>query len=638
MPRRIDQPDTKADTELHACIETKPPRSFIMIAGAGSGKTTSLIKGLSRIVKVHGEHLRSRRQKIACITYTEIAAGEIWADVGNNPLVHVSTIHSFLWSMLKSFQTDIKKWVSVRIQEKLGELNEKAKTFGPRVQQKTREKNRRDITRYEDQAKRIGAVSYFTYGVGSDYANGILGHDDIIKIGTTFLTEKPLVRRLLAQQFPFLFVDESQDTFPDVVSGLKAVSLAHKESFCLGFFGDPMQQIYLTGIGNIIPEVGWEKITKPENFRCPTSVLAVSNSIRRDADGLVQTRGRTIENDGNHVTLAGTARFFIAKTTSDRDKTLASICEWVATENGDKEWLAPGSSAVKLLVIVHRMAARRLGFGDLYSALNDKAPERFKNGFLDASAWPLRPFISFLLPLVTASRSGNEFGVMQVLRAQSKQLQPENIRGKSVANVLATLKENVGHFRELMDEKSTAKIAQVLDSLVQTDLVEVDPRLTSYLTGRQVAELPREQAEESDGDELSKEIASMEAFLHCPANQLIPYFSYVQQQSPFSTQQGIKGAEFERVLVVLDDDEGTHVQFSYDKYFGLRELSEKEVENRREGKETSVERTRRLFYVCCTRAMKDLVVVYFVQDVGAAKERILALNLFPSEAVKVCEA
>jgi DNA helicase II / ATP-dependent DNA helicase PcrA len=103
----------------------------------------------------------------------------------------------------------------------------------------------------------------------------------------------------------------------------------------------------------------------------------------------------------------------------------------------------------------------------------------------------------------------------------------------------------------------------------------------------------------------------------------------VRDESPFSTQQGIKGAEFERVLVVLDDDEGTHMQFSYDKYLSLKPLSDRDAENLREGKETAVERTRRLFYVCCTRAMKDLVVVFFTNDVAGGQRRIAALGLFP---------
>ena len=83
MSSRAQKPDTQADVDLRHCLEAQPPTSFNMVAGAGSGKTTSLIKGLASILAIHGERLRLRRQRVACITYTEIAVGEIWADVGN---------------------------------------------------------------------------------------------------------------------------------------------------------------------------------------------------------------------------------------------------------------------------------------------------------------------------------------------------------------------------------------------------------------------------------------------------------------------------------------------------------------------------------------------------------------------------
>jgi DNA helicase-2/ATP-dependent DNA helicase PcrA len=139
--------------------------------------------------------------------------------------------------------------------------------------------------------------------------------------------------------------------------------------------------------------------------------------------------------------------------------------------------------------------------------------------------------------------------------------------------------------------------------------------------------------EEDDGEELTKEVAAIDAFLACPAFQFWGYYKYLNDDSPFSTQQGIKGAEFERVLIVLDDDEGTHVQFSYDKYLGIRQLSDRDEANKREGKETTVDRTRRLFYVCCTRAMKDLVVVLFTSDIALAQSRITSLGLFPAHAI-----
>jgi DNA helicase-2/ATP-dependent DNA helicase PcrA len=638
MSSRAQQNDTEADRELYDCLNSMPPRSFLMVAGAGSGKTTSLIKGLTEILDKHGEKLKLRRQKVACITYTEIAAGEIWADVGNNPLVHVSTIHSFMWSLVRAFQSDIQAWVTNRIDEKLIELAETAANFGPRVQQRTRDKNQSDILRYQQQRARIGRVRSFTYGTGSDYVNGILGHDDIIKMVPQLIAERPLMRSLLAQQYPFLFVDESQDTTENVVEALKAVDQELGGRFCLGFFGDPMQRIYPTGIGAIPAGPDWASITKPENFRCPAAVLNVANAIRRDGDGLVQTGGRMTGPEDARVKVLGTAHVFVLPIDERRDQRIAQVRTWAAENNNDPSWLgSAGDDAVKLLVIVHRMAANRLGFGDLYAALNDKAPDRFKNGFLDGSAWPVRPFDRFVLPLVDAARKGKEFDAIQVLRTQSPLMARGNLGGVNVAKRLAELRDITNTLQQMMEPGSGKTNADVLETLHKTKIFTLDPRILSYLnlplpTESQGAE-NTEPEREDDGEELTKEVAAMDAFLTCPASQFWGYFQYVHDESPFSTQQGIKGAEFDRVLVVLDDDEGTHVQFSYDKYLGLKPLSDRDAANLREGKETAVERTRRLFYVCCTRAMKDLVVVLFTNDVAGAQRQIAALRLFPAGSI-----
>jgi DNA helicase-2/ATP-dependent DNA helicase PcrA len=639
MISRAQKKDTEADLELFGCLNSTPPQSFLMVAGAGSGKTTSLIKGLAEILSRYGDRLRLRRQKVACVTYTEIAAGEIWTDVGNNPLVHVSTIHSFLWSFVRTFQADIQAWVINRIDEKVMELKEIGANFGPRVQQRTRDKNQRDIARYEQQRTLIGRVRSFTYGTGSDYLKGSLGHDDIIRMVPQLIAEHSLLRSLVAQQFPFFFVDESQDTAENVVSALKAVDQELGDRFCLGFFGDPMQQIYPTGIGKI-PEAGLKPITKSENFRCPTSVLAVANAIRRDGDSVIQTRGRMMGPEGAQMSVLGSANLFILPADERRDERITQVRTWAANANNDSGWNAAESlDVVKVLVIVHRMAAKRLGFGALYSALNDKAPDKFKNGFLDGSAWPVRPFNAFVLPLVDAVKRGQEFEVMQVLRAQSPLLRRENLKGVNVEEKLADLHRIRGSLQEMMEPDSDATNADILRLLHQSKVVTLDPRILSYLNLPPQAE--DERADESDApedededeDELTKEIGAMDAFLSCPASQFWGYYHYINGDSPFSTQQGIKGAEFDRVLVILDDDEGTHVQFSYDKYLGIKPLSEREETNRREGKETTIERTRRLFYVCCTRARKDLIVVLFTSDIAGAQRQIRSLDLFPAESV-----
>jgi len=630
---RAQQPDTQADVDLRHCLEAQPPASFNMVAGAGSGKTTSLIKGLASILAIHGERLRLRRQRVACITYTEIAAGEIWADVGNTPLVHVSTIHSFLWSIARGFQQDIAAWVANRIDERIGELQHDAANFGPRVQQKTRDKNAHDIVRYEQQREAIARVRTFTYGIGSDYAKGILGHDDIIKMASQLMINRPLFRTLIAQQFPFVFVDESQDTFPVIVEALMAVQQQEQGRFCLGFFGDPMQRIYSTGIGTVPKPDDWRAIPKPENFRSPTKVLNLANAIRRGGDDLVQVGGRKKKEGEEEVPVVGTARLFVLPSDVHREERLAQVRRWIANANDDDMWRpAAENDPVKMLVIVHRMAAKRLGFGDLYAALNDKAPDSFKNGFLDGTAWPLRPLVSFLLPLADAVRDGRDFDTMRLLRLHSPLLVRANLQGVDVSERLNQLQAVSNSIGELMAPDSQSTIRAVLMLARESRLVAFDPRLSAYLEDVAAEEPEAEENEGSEAEEEegpSNEINSMAAFLACPANQLRPYQAYVNEESPFSTQQGVKGAEFDRVLVVLDDDEGTHFQFSYEKYFGLKELSARDKKTLEEGGETGVERTRRLFYVCCTRARQDLVVVLFVADPTAAIAHIRGLGLFP---------
>ncbi|MEI6906930.1 ATP-dependent helicase, partial [Klebsiella pneumoniae] len=55
--------------------------------------------------------------------------------------------------------------------------------------------------------------------------------------------------------------------------------------------------------------------------------------------------------------------------------------------------------------------------------------------------------------------------------------------------------------------------------------------------------------------------------------------------------------------------------------------------NLEEGKESVLDRTRRLFYVCCSRALKDLAVVIFVPDVAVAQAAIVEQNLFPASTI-----
>jgi DNA helicase-2/ATP-dependent DNA helicase PcrA len=645
MSKRLLSSDTVADQVLKACIEAAPPQSFVVRAGAGSGKTTSLIKALASTLEIHGSSLKKRKQRIACITYTDLAAKEVSADVSENPLVQVSTIHSFYWSIIKSFQLDIKSWVIATVNERLDRLRDDAARFSNRTRQQTRENNARDVARYTSQLAKLPEVKAFTYGMGSDYSKGILGHDDVIKIANFLLMQRSLFRKLLALSFPFVFIDESQDTMVEVVNSFKNVEVELRGNFCLGFFGDPMQKIYLTGIGNISHDGTWKDIDKPENYRCAQSILAIANAVREPGDGLRQVRGAMEDVNGVLQPITGTARIFVLPTDIDRHSALNQVREWTARMNGDSEWLSERSEAVKVLVIVHRMAAKRMGFGDLYAALNDDAPSAFKQGFQDATAWPLKPFTSFVLPIVSAMKIGDEFAAMNYLREFSPLLKPSvQPEKKGVADTLRNIRASVLHLVEMM-EHGAASTRDVLNHIRQFGLYTFDqryqraldliPEQEAYLEAHagQAEPIPAVgEGEEGELREASGD-AAVFAFLKCHASELWSYQKYVAAESPFATQHGVKGAEFDRVLVVMDEEESEFNLYNYEKYFGITKLSKTDEEKIAAGEDNVVARTRRLLYVCCTRAKRDLVLVLFTENDELGRDMVRHSGLLPDEYI-----
>lgn len=626
MTSRIGKPNTETDAALHQRLAGNANRHFVMVAGAGSGKTTSLVKALAQIERTQGPSLRRNGQQVACITYTEVAAAEILGDVGNDGLFHVSTIHSFLWKVVKPFQNDIRAWVANRLREKISKEQEKIDSS--RTRAATKDRAAGNIERYGRQLTEVGEVNSFRYGAGSDYLNGVLGHSDILKIGADFIAGHALMQAILPRRFPVIFVDESQDTDKDFVEALRQVAQAAPVDFCLGFFGDPVQKIYMQGAGPIRPEEDWVALEKPENFRCPQAVLRVINRIRSEDDGLEQTRGRHIAVDGEEVPVEGSARVLILPADERRQERLEEARRWLAEQDGDEGWLEEEDEGVlRLLVLVHRMAATRLGFSNLYGALNDRSPEELSSGLVDGTAWVVRPFLTYLLPLVLARREGREFEVMRLLRKYCPRFQSDALAAVDTAEVLNDLRERIGQLAAMLSaDDCDARIGDVMRLVSDGGLLALDERYVDLIN------IYVDEAE-SVADPAPYNAGLR--FMQCDASELWGYRKYIEKMSPFATQQGIKGAEFDKVIVVVDDQEGRTNTFSYGKYFGVTEPSDTDRANIAANKDSVVDRTRRLFYVCCSRALSDLVVVIFAEDKVRMHHSLLEKGFFDPDCIHV---
>jgi DNA helicase-2/ATP-dependent DNA helicase PcrA len=615
MSRRIDSPDTESDTRLKGLLEQQEKTAFIMVAGAGSGKTTSLIKALDYLKLENGREYSSGCKKIACITYTDIAVKEILEDLGESELFHISTIHSFLWAVVRPFKTDVVNWMVCRINEKIIEAQERIDK--PRTREATRVQLREDIDRYRLQLPIVECIEEISYGAGSNFTEGVLGHSDILKLVPQMIIENELLRKIIVHKYPVILIDESQDTKPAFVNALKSIYETAENAFCLGFFGDPMQKIYMEGIGSINSEAGWELIEKEENFRCPLSVLRVINNIRREDNDLQQTRGRMITTAEGCVGVEGSVNVFIFQQSDDNHTQVGNVRSWLADSQSDELW--DGEEAdIRMLVLVHRMAALRLNFNSIYSALNDNGNSSLKNGLLDGTSWVLRDFLKTIIPIYNAKVEGDDFQVISILKTKSPQLIEARHYGLGVTQVLNRLVEDVDYLVSAMsDEGST--IRSLLSYLFDRQTIVLDERYTPYFTGNINEENPQNSA--------------VQDFLNCSLIEVLGYKKYIDEVSPFVTQQGVKGAQFERVLLVINDDEGRQTSFSYGKLFGYTDLSDRDNENIANGKESVIERTRRLLYVCCSRAEKDLAIIIFAPDVQEAYNAVLAKGYFEESSI-----
>lgn len=621
-----DKFDSEADETILACLNIEKPRSFFLYAGAGSGKTRSLVEAIRTVCKEQGRRLSLSGQKIGVITYTNAACDEIKQRLEFDPRVEVSTIHAFAWSLIAGYDGDIRGWLSTRLLADIADLEE-AQAKG-RANSKAASDRARSIESKRRRRENLAEVTRFVYSpTGDNRTRDSLSHAEVIAMTADFLGAKPGLRRLLVTRFPILLIDESQDTSRRLMDALLDVEAGYREAFCLGLFGDTMQRIYADGkehLAEAIPQA-WARPRKRMNHRCPTRVITLINKIRRDEDGEEQQPRSDAEQ--------GVARLFVvSQAIADKSAAEAAVAARMAEVTGDSSW-AEGAEAIKTLALEHLMSARRFGFEQFFEPLY--AVERIRTSFLQGTGAGIGLFTREILPLVAALRAGDRFAVAAAVRRTSPLLERKALEaaGEKQVEILSKVKAASDGLLALVnaDEKPTAR--SVLRYVAETNLFTIPEVLTPFSVADAIVPEGDAHAAGDAGDQeeevdVKSELGGWRLALEAPFDQIERYDRYVRGVSQFGTHQGVKGLEFPRVMVVVSDDEARGFMFAYDKLFATKAKSKADIDNETAGKETSIDRTRRLFYVTCSRAEQSLAVVYYATDPTLARNAMIRQGWF----------
>lgn len=521
-------------------------RSFRLEAGAGAGKTYSLVAALKRLIAERGPALVQAGQKVACITYTEVARNEIAQEIEDHPAILVDTIHGFSWAFLRQFQKALRDLVAEMDDRK--EKVEQGGGVGTKI------------------------VDYNLGFFGIDTDRITLSHDDIPEIMSKFLHQEKF-RRILSQQFPVIFIDEYQDTHRQFMEAITENFLRPATGPLVGLFGDHWQTIYQSEYE--LAEYPIEEIAKGSNFRSVPAIVDVLNKLRSELPQAV-----------HDPDAKGEARFFHTnaykgeRTNNSHSKedllpdlarsTREALMQRLQSEGWDM-------NKTKVLMLTHNVLAEELGYPTIAEVFS-----KHKDLFTKKEDQAIKFFAEVVEPMCAAYAS-SRYG--DLFRAFGS--------GPAI-----TKHEDKANWRRDMDDlqklRTEGTIGQVIDYLKTTKRPLPPDRLLRC----------EENLKALNGGPIPNEASALQRYSKLrdiPYREVIEVVKFIEKQTPFATQHSVKGAEFENVLVVLGGG------WNHYNWPQLLELIKTKALNSKNTK--GFYRARNLFYVSISRPMTRLAVL-----------------------------
>ena len=545
----------KALETVYACLDAG--ESFRLEAGAGAGKTYSLVKALRFLIERHHKTMPRRSQQIACITFTNVAKAEIEARTDRNPLVLCETNHAFCWSLISGFQRQLRELIA-------------------------------DIPIWQERIAEAGGLGDRTveYSLGHRSIKErkvTIHHDDVIPL-TIKLMENAKFRRLMADRYPIILIDEYQDTDADWVEAIKTHFLGQPNSPLFGFFGDHWQKIYGEGCGKLEhPAV--KEIGKEANFRSVSIVVDALNRMRPELPQFVEDLNAPGEvrvfHTNNWTGQRQTGGHWGGDLPSDvGHETLQRVKQSLS----DNDWDL-SSDKTKILMLTHRVLANEQGYSSLPGVF------RYNEAFTKKEHPYIAYFVDVLEPVCVAY-ANRKFGAMFEALNSNVPL----LRGHGDKDAWAKAMESLTALRE------NSTVGQIIDHLHKAKR----PRLPDAIDDR---ERELRAFDRTSGEEMPPALAEIEKLREVPYSEIKALRAYHDGHSPFETKHGVKGAEFENVLVVVGR--------GWNRYNFGEMLELAGAASIPTAKQDAFERNRNLFYVVCSRPKKRLALL-FTQNLSPA--------------------
>ena len=531
---------------LKSCLDDGS--SFVFEAGAGAGKTYSLIAALRYILKDRAREFQRTQRQVACVTYTNVARDMIVTQTDGDPTIYCDTTHAFAWMLVSPFQ------------KRLRELVRTLPGWADRVE--------------ELDSASITSVGYALGRRSIEDGTANLHHDDIFPVFIE-LMQSVKFQNSVASRFPIILVDEYQDTNAELVNCIKDQFIGKPHAPQFGFFGDHWQKIYGDGCGSITHDA-LKRIDKKANFRSSKPIVDSLNLIRPELAQAVKDPDAPGEVHIFHTNGWGGAR--LTANHWQRDLPASEAARALGNVRAELEsfgWDFAGNT--KVLMLTHRALATEMGYGSMRSVFE------FNDSFTRKANEVIAYFHEYLEPAARAylhKRFGQMFEAIDARHP--------------VMNGPADKAKWADAMRRLCELRDTGTVGEVITHLSSTGL----PILTDAVV-RQERALAVALASGEPLNGRTKELHALHAVSY---QEIIALCKYLDGHSPFETKHGVKGEQFENVLVVFG--RGWN---EYDFNLYLMMAGNPSLIGTRT---TAYERYRNLFYVAVSRPKRRLALVF----------------------------
>lgn len=554
--------------------------------------------------------------------------------------------------------------------------------------------------------RRYGEVKYDDRYNSDVLHKMIISHDTLLEYALKMFKTYDLLKRVILDTYPYILVDEYQDTNKSVVEIIKLVEDHAKtinRKIFIGYFGDSAQNIYEDGIGGNLNSVhpGLKTINKQFNRRSHTEVIDVINRIRKD-----DIKQKSIYDD----CAGGSVEFY----------TGAEEVKNSFIEEYRKEFGVNSGNKLHCLVLLNKSVAEFNGFPDIYYGFSDtpyykKYYDRLNNELLSNDLSKLGDIPSLfyrILKLINDLNSPHAtiahvvdkdiysrmtFSEMRELVILLKSINAVSL-GEYVKDIFDKY-QNSGnnHYKQLIHKlfelerhayhDFTNYILDELflnigngrfndfktiltdefslsDFLKETDFYLFKQKLEQFLNGEFFSysdlneanafkqRLDNFLAEQkgfgvvlNDIDSLKKRIdrlfedeilsvidkdevetakSNLDTLLSIKLEQWTHWFEFVNDDRKsdvvYHTYHGTKGAEFDNVIIIMGNDFGRLNKDKFSSFF--KNLNNPPISD--EAEMLKFNNTRNLLYVSCSRAIKNLRILY-LDDISDFKEGVEAI-------------